>query len=370
LIRDSAGVTITENEARGLVDKEPWLIDSQPILSIGEKDGGEPYQLYRIRGALRLEDGTVVLADASSAEIRFFDAAGRHLRSVGRPGEGPGEFREIGLLARYGRDSLMVWDAPLWRGTILAADGSSSRVFTLPTTGGGFVFVLDAWEDGSLLGISVGGYSGSDTPSGVRTVEADYLRFLHSGRVDTVGRFFDGQSFVSTRFGLDVLTMPFGFRALRATQGNHLYYGSSRAFEIRVFTLEGRLRRIVRLNVEPTPLTGEAVASFVAERLGGETDPDRQRRMRALYAQIPFPEILPAYGALEVDSEGNLWVGDYAPVGAVPFAWTIFDSEGRMLGRISTPRDVRIFEIGADYLLGVAQDTLGIERVELYRLRK
>ena len=60
-----------------------------PTVEIGVEDGAEEYQFYQIGGALRLEDGSILVTDGGSGELRFYDASGEFERAVGRKGAGP-----------------------------------------------------------------------------------------------------------------------------------------------------------------------------------------------------------------------------------------------------------------------------------------
>jgi hypothetical protein len=48
----------------------------------------------------------------------------------------------------------------------------------------------------------------------------------------------------------------------------------------------------------------------------------------------------------------------------------IFDPDGRAIGTVESPAGLHVYSIGSDYLLGVRRDTLGVELVEGYRLRR
>lgn len=112
VVRDSAGVRIVENSAPAWREGEGWRMSDEPILEIGVLEGQPEYQLFQVRGAIRLSDGRIVVANAGSHELRIYDPRGRFLTSVGREGSGPGEFRALGSLDRLGSDSLITWD---WR---------------------------------------------------------------------------------------------------------------------------------------------------------------------------------------------------------------------------------------------------------------
>jgi hypothetical protein len=70
------------------------------------------------------------------------------------------------------------------------------------------------------------------------------------------------------------------------------------------------------------------------------------------------------------DALGYLWVADFNPPGDDNSAWTIFDPAGVLSGRVTTPRDFGILEVGVDYLLGVYRDELGVEYLHQYALER
>lgn len=49
---------------------------------------------------------------------------------------------------------------------------------------------------------------------------------------------------------------------------------------------------------------------------------------------------------------------------------TVFDPEGQVLGFMETPAGLGIFEIGDDYILGLARDDLGVEYVQVWSLER
>lgn len=54
------------------------------------------------------------------------------------------------------------------------------------------------------------------------------------------------------------------------------------------------------------------------------------------------------------------WEGDSS--------WYVFDGRGAWLGEVSTPPGLSIFEIGADYVLGLRRDQLGVQFVVMLPL--
>lgn len=372
MVRDSAGITIVENATPHWTAETAWRLDSARSLTIGSVDGPPEYQLYRVRGALRLDDGRIVVADGGSRQIRFYDATGSHIRSVGGEGEGPGEYRVPGLLARYPGDSLLVWDGNLRRGTVLANNGALGRTFDGPLIGTPFYYVHDVFGDGSIFGRLDEGVELDSVEIGLQRYHATYFRMDPTGRIDTVGVFFGNEALTYTTDGGNtaLTSMPLGRDAVHATRADLLHFGSSDTWEVRTYTSAGALVRISRNLNGNRPLTRELIDAYTSDALGRITDPATLRRREAMYDQTPWPETLPAYSDLKADTEGNLWVADYLAPGEEQPRWTVFDAEGRMLGAIETPIGFTIHEIGADYLLGVERDELDVEHVVMYGLIK
>ncbi|MCY4572039.1 MAG: hypothetical protein OXF01_04490, partial [Gemmatimonadetes bacterium] len=94
-ITQLAPQTIVESDSPGRAD---LVLADEPLVRVGLLDGPDEFLFGNITGAVRLEDGSVVIADESIPEVRMFDAGGRHVWTSGRDGEGPGEYKGLWLL--------------------------------------------------------------------------------------------------------------------------------------------------------------------------------------------------------------------------------------------------------------------------------
>ncbi|MCY4574374.1 MAG: hypothetical protein OXF01_16445, partial [Gemmatimonadetes bacterium] len=99
------------------------VLADEPLVRIGLLDGPDEYLFGSITGAVRLEDGSVVVADESIPEVRLFDAGGRHVWTSGRDGEGPGEYKGLWLLRGCLGATITAYDWQLDRITELDLDG-------------------------------------------------------------------------------------------------------------------------------------------------------------------------------------------------------------------------------------------------------
>ncbi len=70
-----------------------WVVAPRPTTVIGGSNAGRGGDLAGVSSAHRLSDGDVAVANGDPLALRLFDAAGRLIRTIGRGGAGPGEFR-------------------------------------------------------------------------------------------------------------------------------------------------------------------------------------------------------------------------------------------------------------------------------------
>jgi len=372
--RDSAGVRIVENAAPTWKAGEEWRLSAEPTLDIGLANGAAAYQFGRVSGAVRLSDGTVVVADGQSRQLRFFDRSGRHVRTVGREGGGPGEFKNMNPLTTTG-DSLVVGDRTSQRVTVFAPDGSLVRAVPLEAPGtDGFLRPVGSLGDGSVLVVS-GGLSREEASNGVSRDSITVLRLPPGGAPRPLGRFAGDEMFTQGD-GSRVMVAPraFGLSSEVVAVPDGFFYGATDSYRIGRYDADGKLLRLINVQREPRKVTPDDIERYKESRRqasaqGGRPPEMRQMLERSLDA-MSFPETLPAYGELLADPAGNLWVSDYRISADDPGKWTVFNPEGRMLGTVDTPARMRVLEIGRDYLLGAWTDDLDVEHIRMFALEK
>lgn len=367
-VRDSAGIRIVENRA------EPrdlgWQLAATPDLTVGVLEGPPDEQLFRVSGALRL-DGRIVVANAGTSELRFFDEGGRFLSAAGREGDGPGEFRGMSRIHRYGPDSLLVYDPSVRRVSVFGTGGVYARSVTLPRISDVQIPQLaGVFGDGTLF-IRTGRVFGpGGVEDGLTREPLPLFRLAVDGAVrDTLGEFPGSEAFVQTSGNGFMVTSPaFGRSPSMWAHGEHFFYGASDTYEVSVHAKDGTLERLIRLDRANREVTPALIEEYKRTSLEEIEDENFRRRFESLFEAMSFPATMPAYSSLLVDSEGCLWVQDYHPRGEETNRWTVFDPEGRLLGRVDLPSGFTVYEIGGDYVLGRRMDELDVEHVELYRL--
>ncbi len=369
-VRDSAGVTIVENTHGSWSDAQAWHVAAEPLVDIGELEGEEPYQLFQVRGAVRLSEGQIVVANGGSNELRYFDGRGRYLKSAGRKGGGPGEFEGLGAPLPVGGDSVAVYDWNLRRISLWDPDGNFVRSFGIQFTGGSPV-AIGPLGDGSWLFTKGFVFRPSEISTVVRDTAA-YFRFDQQGElIDSIGRFPSWEFFVQgSAQAAWATSLPFGRGVAAAVAPAGFYHGITDRYEILRYAASGELERVIRKDHQPVPVRDADFAHYKAERLEDANSDNWRRRLERMFAEVPVPSTMPAFQTFEVDVLGYLWVAEYERPGADAQRWSVFDAEGRLLGTVETPPGLAVHQIGADFLLASWQDDLGVEHVRLYNLTR
>jgi hypothetical protein len=375
VVRDSAGIEIVESR-RPIADSLPWRVTREPLVRIGVVEGEAAYQFHDIVGAVRLSDGRIVVLDGESAELRFFDGRGMHLRTVAGKGGGPGELTRPSHLQRSAGDTLVVHHYPL--GTVSVFDPLGDFVRRRMGDTEALLRQLGAKHateqfeplpDGSLvLLLTLREQFAERPPPGVAyrppmsllRVPADFHERQSLG--DDYGGLLQFYIETGGRRLYEVLPV-FTHASVAASESPlRIFAGNGDRYEVRVFDSDGRLVRLIRRMDPPVPVDDAYWDSALRRRREQAQGPRSGDRMRVIEA-MPRPAHFPAFGGLAADSEGALFV-----FGQVD-GWNVFDPAGRWLGEL--PIWYQTFlDIGPDYLLALARDSLGVESVVLHGIER
>ena len=348
-----------------------WGVAPRPIFDLGAESDDTLETFGEVRGATRLPNGDVVIADIKAFALRYFTSAGVHRRSVGRSGEGPGEFQSIMRLYRCG-DSLFVqeWGQPLLK--VFHSNGTFSRNVTLlsPQKAGGYGYSTACNRNGVF--INSGWENPKDRRVGPFRGVIPFWLNNPDGAVRHVLAELPGNERLGMRRGDGTVggtgPLPLGRLSVVAIGRARAYVGTADSFAIHVFDLSGKQLpslTLSRVDMRTTPVD---IAEFIRSDTAGRSKAWIERSLKVA-AEMRWPATLPPYAAMLVDSEDHLWVQRFPRARESMAHWVVFSPAGVEVAKIALPRDLSVVEIGREYVLGIAKVLPdGVDHVRAYRL--
>lgn len=328
-----SGTIVVSNSMRGLWDSSAaWTVVED--LRIGSADGDDADAAFgSVRGLAVDSHDRIYVLDYQSQGIRVFDRDGHHVRTVGRKGDGPGEFRGAQALAVDPADRLWVLDRQAARYTVLDSAGGfaasypreayflrTGEIWGVAPSGE----VVDSWTVGS-------GSASEPQRTGV-------FRFdpATGGRDSLLLPPFDRPTYdVVVRRGTTtnefLFPVPFTSDELLAFDSRGLLWRAmSGTYEVALLSLTGDTLLVLRREYRSIPVSGEDRDRALAQ-IAQATEGSGARLDPAL-----VPPMRPALNGIVVDDQGYLWV---APLGerlGDGIALDVFAPDGQYLGKVLT----------------------------------
>ncbi len=363
--RDSAGIEIVEAMRPLWGDSNLWSIDPDPLVDLTLSGDGPRHEFHGLRDMKQRTDGSLMVADGSSLEVRVFSAAGEFLGSFGGRGEGPGEFRSLRRIENAG-DTLLALD----RGRVTVAAHDLTVIGT---------FDIDPWTiDLHYLGggrilpevsrpvLPMDGLAGS-----VRRPQPLALLDLEGTRIDSVGELRGAEVYVLVRDGSYVGTAPhfFGKQSHVTALGRHILRGSSDTMQLEELDPSGTLVRILRIPDYPLDLSDARIAAERDFLLDGFAP---GHPLRAPFEAAPASDTRPAFTDILVDPSGAVWLELHRGETEQdqPEKWLVLDADGMWLGTVEMPDRFRASHITMDAILGVHEDALDVQHPQVLRLTR
>lgn len=390
-VLDSAGIQIVESSRPAWTDGQEWHLTEAPLFLLHAADQGQEDGLLDPASVDVDSRGRIIVADGMQAgwdAVFVYDSLGTFLFRAGREGQGPGEFGQLWWASAYRGDSIAAFDMADDKVAVFDPDGRFVREVRTPPVQTprpepgtyGFTAGMDAaYGDGYFLAYPFGrlDISGGPGPAWYRHL---LLRLGPTGESwDTLGTFEIGLQYWN---GNTQEQLWFGPYSMRAVSDSSLFFGTGETFQVARYDAQGRLTRIMRRRFDPRPVTDDMkdrIRARYLELLESSPEVNEQilDRIRQEMEGARFAETLPAYSAMVLDPEGNLWLQeaqpsspDESPADLGPARWSVFDSAGFWLGEVETPPGFVLKAATDTRALGLVADEYGVKEVYAYGLVK
>lgn len=328
--------------------ESPWKgrveYDAEELASIGVEAGEDGYMLNRPFDIKVDAEGRIFVMDWGDTNIRVYDPEGLHLRTIGRKGQGPGEF-DTPCYFDIGPDGhLYLMDGRNQRVTVFTAEGEHVKDFRVK----GFFSGMACDPDGGLFvqtqttqkEIAVSDDL-QEIPmlTGLHRIDAASGDSLHIGD-------FKGEKRMMRRTdsgGMMAVSSPFSI-TWNVSPSSKLVVGFNETYLLSVYSSTGELE--FRFAREATPLPNPKVKADWA------------------------PKFWPPFSArrLVFDEEGNLWIELYTEEGFEGILYDVFTPEGIYLQQAVVPYRVYVFSHGNAYGLVMPED--GFPMAKRFRLEE
>jgi hypothetical protein len=312
-------------------------LELQEELTIGTAEGDEPYMFVRLRGLAVDDQGDIYALDQRKARVDVFSSDGRHLRSIGRQGQGPGEFQAPFAVALTPAGELLV--------------GEMSRLSLFDRQG---VFLRSV--DNSAQRLAFVEYLENGSAVGTRMVlEEEKPRYEVALCGPDLGQ---KQALASS-----AMPGPSGKYALFTSvvrwdvfRGREIVCASGDGdYRLSVFDSEGRRIRTITKDYDPVPPSDFEI--------------DRLKKQQGIQPgeEVTIPRYLPPIWWVYADEDGRIYVSTWQRDPATGISlFNIFDPEGRYLCDDRIPGEPIVFKDGKLY--AVVQDDEGVQYVKRFKM--
>lgn len=328
------GVTVVQNPKEPMYGEDVLVLEED--LSVGELTAEGDYLFSRIRSITVDDAGNIYVLDSKDKHVLAFDSTGNHLRTFGRAGQGPGEFRLPLTIGMANRDEIVVEDS---RSSLVyySTAGEYSRNLPITKTG---VARITVDSQGYILGIVIK-RDKEDPRYEIQKFDPE-MNFIHS-LDSTPTPSADNEGF-----------NPFSGSIYYAfDKDDRVVCGVSNRYEIKIFDTTGNLVKKITKEYDPVEITEEE-----KKKTKEEMPPE---------LKLVMPKYHSAFRWISTDDEGRIFVMTNERIpGSDGYFHDVFDSEGRYLAKI--PFEFRPHLIKKKKFYTVTEDKDGFHIVKRFNV--
>ena len=334
------------------------------LFRLGADDSPESVFFGTVGGLAVNSKGRIFVGDYQAHTVYVFSDTGRLVTSIGREGEGPGEFNNVNgvfvgqadtVFVVHDRTSqLSVFEPDTYEFDHSVRIGHTDRGYPtqfLGVNANRYVFVYrsfvnsraDLYEPLDSLRVMLVERNGKVEGQIVSVIEDSDIHFTIR----------DGTVFVSKT------PVPFARRSyFRLGTNGQVYTGRTDSIRISIADLSGKRVRYIQRPHRPEPVT----RAEIDERTAHIIDNEARREFAAA-----IPRTKPAFRTFRVDEKGQIWLKTTGGQDDTA-TWTILSAEGALVGEVILPVEasLRVIDDGRAY--AVTEDEAGAPIVVVYRI--
>lgn len=318
-----------------------------------------PDEFGGIAGGVKLASGAIVIADNGRSLLRVFPASDGSGHSLGRPGNGPGEFKNLYRLHACD-DYLVAYDFNQSRLQIFS-ETKFVRQVQLPTTLTGADFVGCSGLD-SLAFVQMP----AQIPGrGTQVFPLTILRFdTESREIEWLTTLRGTEMFVSSRYQ-SIYERPFGLRSLVAAGVGGIFIAETHEPTVQKLAADQARVSLTMQRLQKRSVKAIDRKNYFAERVAEEPDSTARKAIRSVLDEAEWGDSLPIMDRLMTTVRGDIFLR-LAPASTDTVAtWLMMRFDSPKSNKLQVPRAYRLLYIDDASILAVKLRESGEEIVSV-----
>jgi len=345
-------------------------------LSIGSIEGDENYMFSDMICFNTDEDGNFYVSDMEPPRIQKYSHEGKYLLTIGRPGQGPGEFRSLSVVRFDKDDNLYICDVTGRKISFFSKEGEFLKQIKMPGVYENLyinskgLMVADKYEQ-------VPAENALTMFSTYELLDEEFIPLVELHKIkremSLPGRDLSSRTQILANMINLMVYQPQQFLTL--AKNDFIYFGHPDKYEINIYSPEGKLVKKITRDYEPVPVSKKDMKNVEEELSQQENFIDAPEDFRKkVFQLIKYPKYKPAYQSFTLIQGGfdqsftimeNGWLA--LIVDSVKGEYTIFDlfdQEGRYIANFKTtvPVEGLLFNNGKAYSIATEEGYKFVKR--------
>lgn len=326
------GLKVIKNPREPLYGGDVFILEKE--FTIGVAEGDDEYSFIRLWYLAVDENENIYAMDQGASKVKVYMPNGKHLRSFGSKGQGPGEFENPNMIFITNHGQLIVEDF-IRSLTYFSLSGDfiksiyTSSLFPteIAVCPNGQIFAITHEPNPDKYGKNIGLYN-KDLGIIKELVHVPELK-----PVPGIIRIFQPKI------------------SWAVTVNNEIILACKNIYEINVFNKSGGLTKKILKDSVPVKVTKEDIEERTSKLEGRKVEAPRNH---------------PAIQSILVDDVGRIIVGTYEKDVTGDYMYDVLDSDGKFIAKVSLPGRVQVMKNNRFYTIG--EDEYGYQSVKRYKV--
>jgi hypothetical protein len=292
-IEEENGIRVVKNPAKPMYGE--LVLELEEDLSIGSVED-ENTLFYRLGEIVVDSQNNIYVMDSGNHRIQKFDKDGNYLQTIGRKGEGPGEFMRPFRIFLDEQGNIYV--SEIRKLNLFDSKGNYIKSFVLPT----FIMGFTAGPEGNIIGH---GFISSEKAQnfGVMILDSE-------GKIIKNIAEFPGMRTVSR--GNSAFSFTHSYRpqlSFSPVEKKGAVYGYGSEYKLIVTDYSGETSLIIEKNEPPQSITRREKDKIIDDTLERTADDEHGRWPRDVVEEgADFPDHRPFFEGIATDDTGRIYV--------------------------------------------------------------